>query len=259
MDPYLEKHWGDVHSRLIIYACDQLQASLPGSLFARVEERVFLETAVGKGRNMYPDVRVVEFSRGGSTGTVPASDVAVAEPLLIHFPQEEITETFIEIIDAESGNRVVTVIEFLSPSNKTPGEGQNQFLSKQQQCKQAQVSLVEIDLLRAGQRKMCVPTALIPRSAQTLYQVCVYRAWKPRLAEVYPITLRDRLPSIRIPLREQDQDVRLNLQDLIDQAYRNGRYYRTLDYKKPADPPLPRSELRWARNLLKNIDKSNSG
>jgi hypothetical protein len=45
MDPYLEQHWGDVHQSLIIYAGDHLQKLLPKDLRARVEERVFVESA----------------------------------------------------------------------------------------------------------------------------------------------------------------------------------------------------------------------
>ena len=36
MDPYLEQYWQDVHARLILYACDQLEDQLPGNLIARV-------------------------------------------------------------------------------------------------------------------------------------------------------------------------------------------------------------------------------
>jgi hypothetical protein len=82
MDPYLEAHWRDVHARLVIYACDALQAMLPGSLRARVEERVLLETPVGFADHpLYPDVRVVEytFKRGADGGG--EAGVAVAEPL----------------------------------------------------------------------------------------------------------------------------------------------------------------------------------
>ncbi len=43
MDPYLERYWRDVHSRLVVYICDSLQESLPPPLRARVEERVFVE------------------------------------------------------------------------------------------------------------------------------------------------------------------------------------------------------------------------
>jgi hypothetical protein len=43
MDPYLERFWPDLHARLILYACDQIEEQLPGNLIARVEERVVVE------------------------------------------------------------------------------------------------------------------------------------------------------------------------------------------------------------------------
>jgi hypothetical protein len=46
MDPYLEQYWREVHVRLIAYAGDSLQERLPAGLRARIEERVFLETAL---------------------------------------------------------------------------------------------------------------------------------------------------------------------------------------------------------------------
>src|SRR5262249_31630353 len=122
MDPYLEAHWRDVHAGLIIYARDALQGVLPRSLRARVEESVLLETPQGIGDHpLFPDIRVVEYAyrRGLETHSEPS--VAVAEPLLVDLEPESVTEPFLEIIDRESGNRVVTVIEFLSPSNKSPG------------------------------------------------------------------------------------------------------------------------------------------
>ena len=44
---------------------------LPGGLVARVDERVFVEPSEGRGRNIVPDVRVVERGRpgGGGMGT----------------------------------------------------------------------------------------------------------------------------------------------------------------------------------------------
>ena len=79
MDPYLEPHWLDVHARLVIYACDQLQSRLPGHLRARVEERVFIDDSneldVG-GRIVHPDVQIVERRER----TPAASATATAEP-----------------------------------------------------------------------------------------------------------------------------------------------------------------------------------
>src|SRR6266536_1588516 len=107
MDPYLEAHWRDVHARLIIYARDALQGVLPRSLRARVEETVLLETPTGLGDHpLFPDVRVVEYTSERVPHTRPAGGVAVAEPLLVEAEAEPISETYIEIIDRESGNRV---------------------------------------------------------------------------------------------------------------------------------------------------------
>src|SRR5688572_24915406 len=115
MDPYLEVHWRDVHASLIIYARDQVQRHLPGEPFARVEERVFVESDEGFIRSVYPDVRVVEHGRSGGPTAVAEPDVEIAEPWLIHVRQPEpASETFIEIVDGGTGGRVVTVIEFLS-------------------------------------------------------------------------------------------------------------------------------------------------
>ncbi|NUQ66211.1 MAG: DUF4058 family protein [Pirellulales bacterium] len=255
MDPYLELFWRDVHASLIIYARDQLQTRLPGGLRARVEERVVIEPGLDAERSVYPDIRVVERGRGPAAPEFSESGVAVAEPLVLHLPDEPATQTFIEIIDLGSGKRVVTVIEVLSLSNKLPGEGQDLYLKKRDELKQGGVSLVEIDLLRAGKRSMPVPSQLIPDSHRTPYQVCVRRGWQTATVELYRVPLRERLPMIRIPLRETDSDVPLDLQALIDQCYRNGGYDDDLDYRQPLDPPLSADDAAWADELLRSLGR----
>jgi Protein of unknown function (DUF4058) len=151
MDPYLESHWRDIHASLVIYARDALQAVLPAPLRARVEERVLLEAPNGLGDHpLFPDVRVVEYKRKRHGKAAAQAGVAVAEPLLVDAPVEPISETFLEIIDRDSGNRVVTIIEFLSPSNKSPGPDREQYLWKQQENCNSEANLVEIDLNRFG-------------------------------------------------------------------------------------------------------------
>src|SRR5436190_3743033 len=94
MDPYLEAHWRDVHASLVIYARDALQGVLPGSLRARVEESVLLETPQGLADHpLFPDVRVVEYRpevKQGLTARPPAG-VGVAEPLLVDTERESVT------------------------------------------------------------------------------------------------------------------------------------------------------------------------
>jgi hypothetical protein len=98
------------------------------------------------------------------------------------------------------------------------------------------------------------PADLIPRERQTPYQACVWRASKPEKWMHYVFPLDRRLPAIRIPLREQDEDVLLSLQPLIDQCYENGRY-QTLDYRQPPQPPLTGDAAEWAERILREAGK----
>ena len=254
MDPYLEAHWRDVHARLILYACDQIELQLPPNLIARVEERVVVEPEEGDVRAIYPDVRVVE-QAGDFDEAAAAAGIAISAPVIVHYEAEPATETFIHIVEPGAKHRLITVIEVLSPSNKLAGEGQQQYRQKQAELRRGGVSLVEIDLLRSGKRVLSLPVSRIPRRARTTYQVCVRRGWKPNYYEVYPAPLRARLPRIRVPLREKDEDIRLDLQATVELAYRKGRYFTTLDYDAPPHPPLSGPDVSWAKGLLRQSRK----
>jgi hypothetical protein len=256
MDPYLEAHWRDVHARLIIYTSDALQAVLPGSLRARVEERVLLETPHGFADHpLFPDVRVVDYAPNWKrvAESRPAGNVATLEPLIVDTEPEAETETFLEIIDTASGNRIVTVIEFLSPSNKSPGPNREQYLRKQREVCSSDTNLVEIDLNRFGVHSLAFPLVNIGPRGRTPYMVSVRRATRHGAAEVYPLPLRERLPAVKIPLRPDDADVPLDLQALVNQCYRNGGYEGTLDYSAEPDPPLPGADKVWADEKLREL------
>lgn len=260
MDPYLERHWGDIHHRLVQYACDQIQESLPESLRARVEERVFIDSDMGPDRSIFPDVRIIERSRSlRTTAPLPVEQkdqgdgsVAIAEPILVRYQEEAITEGFIEIRDGRSGNRVVTVIEVLSLANKTGKNGMAEYLKNQEEVLAGDVNLVEIDLLRKGRRVTALPQHAITALQRKAYQICVCRASAPSVYEFYPVTLRERLPRIRVPLRSEDRDVTLDLQVLVNQAYRLGRY-DDLDYNQPLDPPLEAEDGEWVNELVRKV------
>jgi Protein of unknown function (DUF4058) len=254
MDPYLEAHWRDVHARLIVYACDALQGALPKSLRARVEESVLLETPQGLGDHpLFPDVRVIEYTSKRGQKTRPESSVAVAEPLIVKADPDPVTEPFIQIIDRESGNRVVTVIEFLSPSNKSPGPNREQYLRKQREICSSDSNFVEIDLNRFGTHTLAFPLFHLKPPGRTAYMGCVRRVTKPGEAEVYMMPLWEHLPVIKIPLRPGDDDVPLHLQALVDQCYRNGGYEGTLNYAVDPDPPLFGADQEWAEERLHEL------
>jgi len=249
MDPYLEQHWGDVHSSLVIYVRNQLQKVLPKDLRARVEERVVV-TGLGLPRSLYPDIRVLEVERRSRRPGKGAAGVAVAEPIVIELPEESETQTFVEIREVSSQARLVTVIEIISPSNKKPGDTQEQYLRKQAELLQAGVSLVEIDLLREGDWIVALPVSTLEPDLRTPYRVVVRRGWRLLQAAYYPIRLAERLPRIKVPLRPSDAEVPLDLQTLVEQCYEDGGY-DDIDYSAEPKPPLSRGDARWAAQILR--------
>ncbi len=172
MDPYLEQHWGDVHHNLITFAQGILNEHLPRDLRARVEERVVVDLP-NEDRVNYPDVRVVEHERPPTGGTaVMSSEVTAAEPLEVPFLEPE-TQGFIEIVETRPQRRVITVLEVLSPSNKYAGVGRDRYRQKQADLIAGDVSLVEIDLLRAGPPRLAVATGTVSSfSSDALQRLC---------------------------------------------------------------------------------------
>lgn len=255
MDPWLEQHWADMHHRVVTYAADQIQGRLPGDLRARVEERVFLESPGLWRRIIAPDVRIDE--RRAPAPRAPQSlasgnggGLAVAEPILIPVISEPVTEGYVEIRETSPSRRLVTVIEVLSPSNKWAGDGQDQYKRKQSEVTRGGANLVEIDLLRRGEFILNVPKEKVPAVMHRGYKVCVTRVDPPTGYEFYPLSPRQRLPAIRIPLRSSDQDVPLDLQALIDLAYANGGY-DDIDYAQDPEPALDEEAAAWANGVLK--------
>jgi hypothetical protein len=254
MDPYLEQFWPDVHARMVLYTCDQLEDQLPSSLIARVEERIVLESEIVGKQVRHPDVKITERKGRENGGRVAVlAEPEAAEPVIVEC--EPVTETYINIVEAGSKQRLVTVIEILSMANKG-GQGFDDYRAKQAELRDAGVNLVEIDLLRRGMHVMAVDPDLIPRQARTTYLACVQRGGRPGRFELYPIPLRGRLPRIRIPLRKTDVDIRLDLQAVLEQAYRKGRYHLTIDYGKRPNPPLRAADTKWAKALIaKHVKK----
>jgi hypothetical protein len=257
MDPYLERHWGDVHTSLVTYARDQLQKVLPKDLRARVEERVVV-SELDRPRSLYPDVRIIETERTSRRPAKAGAGIAGSEPLVIELADEPETQRFLEIRDVSADSRLITVLEVLSPRNKRPGDGQEQYLHKQEELRQAGVNLVEIDLLRDGDWVVAVPRHAVDPTVRTPYRVVVRRASRQLQAEYYAISLSDRLPTVKVPLRPTDADVPLDLQALLELSYEDGGY-DDIDYTKRPDPPLPPAAARWAAQLLRRTGRRRAG
>lgn len=214
MDPYLEAHWGDIHTSLMVYARNQLNEQLPGDLRAAVEE-------------------------------------TEVEPTPATMKDEPQTLRDIEIVETSNGGSVITAIEFLSPVNKVSSREQVRYVLKQRDFLDAGVNLMEIDLIRAGNHVLAVPEGRLPAKLRTPYMVCVSRATKRNQTEVYPVPLQQPLPNIPVPLRPKDEDAVLRLQELIDDCYRDGRYATRLDYRLDPVPRLGESDARWIDAILR--------
>lgn len=258
MNPWLEEYWRDVHASLLVYARDLINGVLPSDLHARVDERLAIEMEEGKPRAYLPDVAITESwdrparSVLGSGGVA----VAVAEPIIVDVGQKVLRH--LEIVDSRA--HVITAIELLSPSNKLEGEAVRAWAIKRRDYLAAGINVVEIDLLRGGIWALPDRSLLNPvLPGRICYHVCLSRVPWRGLHEFYVLSLRERLPAIRVPLRRTDADVALDLQLLIDQCYERGRYGSVLNYARPPQPLLPEDEAAWAQTILTGTAEKRPG
>ena len=93
------------------------------------------------------------------------------------------------------GKRLVTSLEVLSLSNKTPGEhGRELFLRKQKELLASKVNLVEIDLLRGGEHATAVPLEqALAECGAFDYHVCVHPFDDFETFSIYPMRLEEPL------------------------------------------------------------------
>src|SRR5262249_45238854 len=118
MDPYLESWiWEDCHNNMIGAFRAQLNAKLPRGYVANTDLYVWREDAPEQDRSLVGgrDVRIAESTRRTDTAIATA---AVAAPVTTVLPGVERKQRYLRVLD-NAQRRVVTVIEPLSPANKT--------------------------------------------------------------------------------------------------------------------------------------------
>lgn len=251
MDPYLEEPnlWQDVHLSLVIAMRAQLNARLPANYVARADKYVWIHEPEAAARTrVRPDAYIVKHS----DKSVAQASAAVAAPTTVVLPAAKREgNKYLKILDAKS-RRLVTVIELLSPANKKPGPDRDDYLTKRIDYLTAGVNLVEIDLLRAGER---IPIGEpLPQGFD--YYALVCRAQDMPKAGVWPFSVRDWMPTIAVPLMPTDSDVPLELRSCLDVAYEQGEYHVDIDYSQPPAPPLSELDAEWARGMLEKAADS---
>ncbi len=239
MDPYLEGWlWPDVHRRLGVTISNELAAVIDPRYTIRLETSLVSDDEIGV---MYPDVYVYHPSDPFDPGE-ETSVATLAPPITVPAPMS-IRSTAVRIRLGKE-RTLVTSIEIVSPANKY-GASFEKFRQKWSTLRRAGVSLVEIDLVRRGQRIFPHP------GLQTApYLVTVTRSTQAHTGG-WPFGLREPLPVIPIPLLAPDPDARLDLQQIFALIYEQGRYSNDIDYSRDSPPPpaLSVEDAAWVRSL----------
>ena len=249
MDPYIESPelWSDFHNDLASEIRAQLNQSIQPNYFARLTPYVTYEVIeIGKTHGIRPDVGIwhLQPPPGESPTTVAAttpapieSRVALDIPLRLHSIEVRVAAT----------DELITVIEILSPVNKKPSHtAYRDYQRKRRDLLRSPVHLLEIDLLRQGERPpLEEPVPPAP------YYVMLSRTDRRPVVAVWPLQFTDTLPALPVPLLEPDPDTHFDLQAVVASVYERGAYSSQIDYRQPPPPPpLSDEDTAWLDELL---------
>jgi hypothetical protein len=166
--------------------------------------------------------------------------------------EEEYCEPFVKVQECGREHSFVTIIDMLAPSNKQPHTpGWDLYQRQRRQTLTGNVNLVEIDLLRGGERM-----PMLDRWPESPYMLLVSAANNRPNCHVWLADFQQPLPVIPVPLAKPDADVPLDLQPLIERIYQTFRYEQSIDYGKRLAPPLKRAEAAWLKERLRRFDRS---
>jgi hypothetical protein len=244
MDPYLEMQpfWSDFAPTLLAEIRNALLPQLLPRYDVRIEEYLTVTSEGERLHRVQPDLTI---STTDAWRSVIGAAVAVAEPVTAELEYPEVeprTQRRLKLVYRATG-RVVTVLELLSPTNKTPGrDGLEAYLEKRAELLASRCHVIELDLLRGGER---LPMAgpLPPGD----YYAYIGRVGRRPRGQIMAWPLRSPLPTISVPLLPEDPEVPLDLQAAFRAAYEPSLYDRRLPYDQPLDPRLPPDDEAWVR------------
>lgn len=269
MDPYLEAPdiWSDFHHALAVAISAMLNILLPAPYYSRLQTRPELGVIMGSGvsHRIVPDVSVLHYPSQKQSGSLIKESglVMLDQPrteatagIEVRIQTDPLQHHFVEILDAGRGHKLVTLIEIVSPSNKHPGTDRRTYETKQAEILSSEANLIELDLLRSGQRLLPYPE--LAAAVDTLAPDYLVLLNRSRLRQdnwmdytLYPIRLPETLPCIPVPLAGADPDVLLDLQVAMNRVYREGPYRRAIDYNRLPSPPLSETDAAWAEERLR--------
>jgi hypothetical protein len=156
-------------------------------------------------------------------------------------------EDYLEIRQ-RSDESLVTLLDIVSPANKTTAEGRAAYLERRRSAKDAGANLVEIDLVLQGRPTLDYARDGLPKWH---YAVTVARSTQPERYEIYTATLQKRLPRFRLPLAADDRDTVIDLQTAFLHCYGEGGYSDRIDYRQGSPAPLEEGDRGWLDATLR--------
>lgn len=239
MDPYLEAPsiWPDVQHSLIVAMSNQINQCLSADYVTVISPYIAAEEIDFSGvHTIHRSCANAVSKREGH-----ATEVTVA-PLEIGDLTKVPTRYARLELRSVDGDVLITSIELLSPANKRPGaDGADAYQQKRQEVFNSTAHLVEIDLLRDGQRSSFIDP--LPDAA---YFIFCSRSYESPDTNIWPIQLHDALPPIGNPLRRPDPDVPLDLGKALREIYANAHYERRINYRNaPPSPELSSEDAIW--------------
>ncbi len=258
MDPYLESpvYWRGFHNALITEIMRALNSVLPPGFAANAEERVYV---LPQERTAVPDVSVRKPSRVQRRPSHAGTAVMAPTPPdgeVTAYPEEQ-REPFVEIRATDDWEKVITVIEVLSPANKSlEGAGRDEYLRKQQAVLNSETHLVEVDLLLGGRHTVAAPLQALRKRGKWDYLVSLHRSTQRYTFHYWFCSLRKPLPIVSIPLTADADDAPLDLQACFTGAYDAGPYSRSMDYRNPPPVPVPGTHSAWLKRLMQTYRSS---
>ncbi len=242
-NPYLEQPavWQDFHQRYVTHISEAIARQVRPGYLVKLEELVFIPEPSAEERRLLarPDVSVTE---SPGSGIVRPATASMTEALTAQLTGVEVERhSYIQIRDRQE-NRLVTAIELLSPSNKKFGPDREQYIQKRAIWLCTPVNVIEIDLLRGGER---LPLSEVPPCD---YLVMVSRPKQRPDVQIWPVQLRGQLPTIPIPLRSPDPDAVLDLQSVFHSVY-DAAGYEDYIYRSAPEPALNPADTDWAMSI----------
>ena len=170
-------------------------------------------------------------------------------PLFTSMIREAHSEDFVEIRHRSDG-RLVTLVEVVTPANRTTPAGRAAYLAHREQASTAHAGVVEIDLITQGKPLLDFPRTGLPEYDSA---VTVTRGVSPDRYEIYTTALPKRLPKFRLPLAADDRDTVVDLQVAVARAYDQGDFAKSLHYAHPlpVDAIYTAETRKWIAEYLR--------